>query len=90
MLESASGKTATIVGKPMRSFLESALSSLGLKAEEVAIVGDDVKNDLGGDVGALGLQRVLVKTGKYRSGDEKKVELAFDDLKTFVDALVGQ
>lgn len=92
MLESASGKSATVVGKPMRTFLESALASLGMKGEDVAIVGDDIKNDLGGDVGALGLHRVLVKTGKYRDGDEDKgkIESVFEDFKTFVDALIAE
>ncbi|KAG0186300.1 hypothetical protein DFQ28_008050 [Apophysomyces sp. BC1034] len=42
--------------------------------EHVAIIGDDVNNDLGGGALELGLHRYLVRTGKYRPGDEEKVE----------------
>lgn len=37
-------------------------------------IGDDVQQDVGPAVAALGLRRYLVRTGKYRSGDEEKCE----------------
>lgn len=64
-LEYATGKTATVVGKPSSSFFELALNDLGLAAEQVAMVGDDIESDIGGAKTA-GLRGILVKTGKYR------------------------
>ncbi|KAG0166013.1 Haloacid dehalogenase-like hydrolase domain-containing protein 2 [Apophysomyces sp. BC1015] len=75
-LEFATGEKATVVGKPSRNFLEMALQQIGMEntPEHVAIIGDDVNNDLGGGALELGLHRYLVRTGKYRPGDEEKVE----------------
>lgn len=71
-LEYASGRRATRVGKPARTFFELALRNLGLSPEKVAMVGDDPKLDVGG-AGAAGLRTVLVETGRYRSGAELPV-----------------
>jgi HAD superfamily hydrolase (TIGR01458 family) len=64
-LEFATGKTATIVGKPSKTFFELALRDMGLRADQVAMIGDDILTDIGGAV-ALGMQGILVRTGKYR------------------------
>lgn len=64
-LEYASGKQATIIGKPAIDFFQSALTELDLSPEEVAMVGDDIDSDIGGGQRA-GLTGILVKTGKYR------------------------
>jgi len=64
-LEYVTGKQATIIGKPSRSFFELALQELGLPAEDVAMIGDDIISDVGGAQDA-GLKGILVKTGKYR------------------------
>ncbi|KAG9311809.1 HAD-like domain-containing protein [Chiua virens] len=40
----------------------------------IAVIGDDVSADLGDGAVELGLWRVLVKTGKYRSGDEERMD----------------
>ncbi|KAI9316348.1 HAD-like domain-containing protein [Dichotomocladium elegans] len=66
------GKKAQVVGKPTKSFFQLALKQIGmeLQPEHVAMIGDDVNNDLGGGAQELGLQRFLVQTGKYRAGDE--------------------
>lgn len=66
-LEYASGKSATVVGKPDRAFFELALGDLGLRAGEVAMVGDDPESDVAG-ARAAGLVGVQVRTGKYRPG----------------------
>lgn len=39
-LEYASGKKADVIGKPERSFFQSALDVLGVSAEETAMIGD--------------------------------------------------
>lgn len=64
-LEYASGREATLLGKPSAPFFELALSELGVGAAEAAMVGDDVEADVGGALEA-GLAGVLVRTGKFR------------------------
>ncbi|KAL3823142.1 hypothetical protein ACHAXA_010398 [Cyclostephanos tholiformis] len=74
LLEGAvgSGLSARVIGKPSRDFYMAALSCLGedLDPSEVVMVGDDIVGDV---IGALdaGLGRaILVRTGKYVTGDE--------------------
>ncbi|HEY9737625.1 MAG TPA: TIGR01458 family HAD-type hydrolase [Trichocoleus sp.] len=64
-LEFSTDQQATVIGKPSASFFQLALKDLDLPAEQVAMVGDDIDDDIGG-AQALGIQGVLVKTGKYR------------------------
>jgi HAD superfamily hydrolase (TIGR01458 family) len=64
-LEYASGSKAMLIGKPAEEFFQMALSDMGLKSSESAIVGDDIDADVGGGQQA-GLHGVLVRTGKYR------------------------
>jgi HAD superfamily hydrolase (TIGR01458 family) len=66
-LEYASGKAATVIGKPEAPFFEAAITDLELDAREVAMVGDDAQTDVAGAQKA-GLWGVQVKTGKYRAG----------------------
>jgi len=65
-LEIASGKKATVLGKPDRAFFEQALLSIGVAAHEAIMVGDDVENDVAGAQQA-GLRGVLVCTGKHHA-----------------------
>jgi len=67
-LEEATGTTATICGKPAAAFFEAALALLGVPASRVAMVGDDVVNDIGG-AQEVGIHGVLVRTGKFRDDD---------------------
>jgi HAD superfamily hydrolase (TIGR01458 family) len=64
-LEYASGKAATVMGKPSPDFFATALSSMGAEPEKTAMIGDDVVTDTGGAI-SCGLSGILVKTGKYR------------------------
>ncbi len=74
-LEYATGREAMLFGKPSVAFFGSAVASLGCAAAEAVMVGDDVDSDVAGamDAGLLGL---LVRTGKYRPGDETRSEPA--------------
>ena len=67
-LECASGREATLVGKPSAEFFRPALELLGVSAFEAAIVGDDLEVDVGGGQ-AFGLRGILVRTGKFRDED---------------------
>jgi ribonucleotide monophosphatase NagD (HAD superfamily) len=64
-LEYATGKQAIVIGKPSWEFFRLTVTSLGLTAAKVAVIGDDVDSDVGGGQ-AAGLTGVLVQTGKYR------------------------
>ena len=72
-LEYASGKPAEVIGKPARAFFDAARASLGTEAADAVMIGDDVEGDVGGAIEA-GLAGVLVRTGKFKKGDEGKIE----------------
>jgi len=63
--EAASGVQAFVTGKPSADFFRAGLASLGSPAERVAMVGDDVENDVLA-ARSLGLTGILVRTGKFR------------------------
>ncbi len=71
-LEYASGRKATVLGKPSPDFFRLAVASIGCAPAEAVMIGDDAEADI---VGALeaGLKAVLVRTGKYRPGQETTV-----------------
>lgn len=58
-----------VVGKPTQSFFNLALSDLNIPPTHAVMIGDDVRDDVGG-AQQWGIRGVLVKTGKYREGDE--------------------
>lgn len=87
-LEYASGKTATICGKPSKDFFAGALKDMGLDPGDVVMVGDDINSDVGG-AQLAGMQGVLVRTGKFRPENENhptvKPDQIVDRLECFVD-----
>lgn len=80
-LEYASGREATIVGKPSTTFFDAARALLGLPAESVLVAGDDLEGDVAGAQRA-GMRGVLVQTGKYRTGDEERFGVTPDAVLT--------
>lgn len=66
-LEYATGRSATVAGKPSATFFAAAVRSMGLEGRErdIAMVGDDLWSDIQGAQRA-GLQGWLVRTGKFR------------------------
>lgn len=65
-LERALGREAVVTGKPAPEFFGAGLQSLGLPADAVAMVGDDIDNDVLA-AQAVGVRGVLVRTGKFRA-----------------------
>jgi HAD superfamily hydrolase (TIGR01458 family) len=65
-LEYATGKTATVMGKPSLEFFNLALQDMHLRPDQVAMIGDDIITDIGGAYHA-GMKGILVRTGKFRS-----------------------
>jgi phospholysine phosphohistidine inorganic pyrophosphate phosphatase len=67
-LEYATGRDAVVLGKPAAEFYGGAVDGLGVAAEGVVMVGDDVRTDVDGAHRA-GLTGVLVRTGKFSPSD---------------------
>jgi HAD superfamily hydrolase (TIGR01458 family) len=71
-LEYAAGIKAEVVGKPAADFFHRALADADCPASEAVMIGDDVQDDVCGAI-AAGLRGILVRTGKYRPGDESRL-----------------
>ena len=67
-LEYATGREATLVGKPSRPMFEAAARTMGLALDRLAMVGDDLQADIAG-AQALGCQGWMVRTGKFRADE---------------------
>lgn len=92
-LEYSSGVQAEIVGKPAMAFFHAALALLGVVPQVAVLIGDDVEDDVGGAQRA-GIAGVLVRTGKYRPGDESRTAqrpaLVVDDFCAAVEAILAR
>ena len=64
-LEYASGRPASVMGKPNSNLFLLASREWNLPADKILMVGDDIEADVGGALNA-GMKSVLVKTGKFR------------------------
>ncbi|HEY6795901.1 MAG TPA: TIGR01458 family HAD-type hydrolase [Kineosporiaceae bacterium] len=92
-LEQASGRRATMTGKPAATFFTSAMAHLDAEPASTLMIGDDVDSDV---VAAqeVGITGVLVRTGKYLPKDQERASLrpahvvdSFADLPTLVEKL---
>lgn len=92
-LEYASGVQAQVFGKPAPGFFGAAAADMGLTLGEVAMVGDDAEADVAGALSAGCAAAYLVRTGKYRAGDEATATPAptatVDDLAAAVECILG-
>jgi HAD superfamily hydrolase (TIGR01458 family) len=92
-LEFASRRDALLVGKPSASFYAAALADLGTSPRETVMIGDDVEADVAGAMQA-GMAGILVRTGKYKTGDEARVDPAptatVTDLRQAVNWILEQ
>lgn len=90
-LEYAAGVEAETVGKPAQAFFHAALHQLGVAPPGAALVGDDLRDDIGGAQDA-GIAGILVRTGKYRPEDESpgmiRPARVVDDFAAAVDAIL--
>jgi HAD superfamily hydrolase (TIGR01458 family) len=91
-LEYSAGIKAEITGKPAPAFFAAALAELGIGAAEAVLIGDDLTDDIGG-AQAAGIPGILVRTGKFRAGDDAHSEIrptaVYDDFTAAVEALLG-
>lgn len=73
LLAYTSGREPETLGKPSRLMFEAVARQAGVGLAEMVMVGDDAEFDVAAPM-ALGLSGVLVKTGKYRPGDEDRAQ----------------
>lgn len=92
LLEEAAEVEAVVAGKPSETFFRTALSHLQLPPASVAMVGDDLEADVLPAM-KLGMEGILVRTGKFR---EERYRLAgpradrlAGDLAEVVGSLLG-
>eukprot|EP01025_Chloroclados_australasicus_P055963 TRINITY_DN6872_c0_g1_i2.p1 TRINITY_DN6872_c0_g1~~TRINITY_DN6872_c0_g1_i2.p1 ORF type:complete len:319 (+),score=32.63 TRINITY_DN6872_c0_g1_i2:135-1091(+) len=69
-LEFATGKTAIVLGKPAAEFFKLGAKKLGLRADNLVMIGDDIRTDIQG-AQQVGMQGWLVQTGKFKPNDLK-------------------
>jgi 4-nitrophenyl phosphatase len=82
-LETATGVTPTVIGKPETAMIEQALTRLGAEPTRAAMLGDRLETDiLAGQ--RVGLQTLLVLSGvttrEQLSGSEIQPDLVFEDV----------
>ena len=76
-LEFATEKEAVVIGKPNPHLFQLAVKPWGLSFQSIYMVGDDIGGDIGG-ANNVGMQSILVKTGKYREESLKRSEITPD------------
>ena len=64
-LEWAAEVEATVLGKPSPAYFTAAVEALDADPERAWMVGDDLESDIAG-AHAVGINTVLVRTGKFR------------------------
>jgi len=73
-LEYASRLDAIVLGKPSPDFFDGALASIPCAPGDAVMVGDDAEADVAGALRAGVANALLVRTGKYRKGDETRFD----------------
>lgn len=72
-LEFATNRKAMLFGKPSADFFHTAVDDLHCRGNHVVMIGDDAEADVEGAI-TSGLNGILVRTGKYRPGDDSKLD----------------
>jgi HAD superfamily hydrolase (TIGR01458 family) len=92
-LEYAAGVEAELVGKPSPALLEAALEGLGAAPSDAVMIGDDVEADVRA-AKQLGLEAVLVRTGKFRpetlAAADPQPDAVLDSVADLPDFLAGR
>jgi HAD superfamily hydrolase (TIGR01458 family) len=71
LLAYCGGREPETLGKPSPLLFDAIAREAGVPRESLVMVGDDAEVDVAASV-ALGMHGVLVRSGKYRMGDEER------------------
>jgi len=89
-LEYATGREATLAGKPSEMFFQGAAESMGVELFSLAVVGDDPGTDVAG-AHACDAAAILVRTGCFQEGalapSMPRPDLILDSVATLPAAL---
>ncbi len=89
-LESAAGVRAAVIGKPAAGMFRQATREIGLPARDLAMVGDDARNDVDA-ARRLGMTGVLVRSGKpVGPAEEARADLVIDSIADLEGAIAGE
>ncbi|WP_346892543.1 TIGR01458 family HAD-type hydrolase [uncultured Roseibium sp.] len=93
-LEYASGRTATVLGKPSADFYAEAAWDMDVQMSGLVMIGDDVESDVSGALKAGVGHALLVRTGKYTPGAETKADpqptAVVDDIDAAADWILAR
>jgi HAD superfamily hydrolase (TIGR01458 family) len=88
-LAAAAGVRATVIGKPAAAFFRQAVREIELPARELAMVGDDTRNDVA-PARRLGMTGILVRTGKpVGPAEEALADLVVDSVADLSAMIAG-
>ena len=73
-LEYSSGTAPLLLGKPSPAYFLAGARSMKCDPQNVTMIGDDAESDTAGALNAGIGHAFLVRTGKYRSGDETRYQ----------------
>jgi HAD superfamily hydrolase (TIGR01458 family) len=89
-LASAAGVRPTVIGKPSAGIFRQAMREIGLPARELAMVGDDARNDVA-PARRLGMSGILVRSGKpVGPAEEAQADLVLDSIADLPAAIAGR
>ena len=87
LITAATGKEPKVIGKPNTEMINSALTKLGAKPEETAIIGDRYYTDM--EMGfRAGLTTILVLSGETKEKDIAKMHKNPDYIFNSVDDII--
>lgn len=72
-LSFASGRQPEILGKPSPLLFDGIAGRCAVARRDILMIGDDAEFDASGSV-RIGMTGMLVRTGKYRPGDESRTD----------------
>jgi HAD superfamily hydrolase (TIGR01458 family) len=91
MIANAANVIPRIFGKPSKEYFLQALKKLGLKPNDVVVIGDDLESDIQGAINAE-IKGILVKTGKGQLIDSTNLKIkpylildSFSSLSELID-----
>lgn len=90
-LEAATGKTATVLGKPQTEIFDMALERLDIDRDTAVAIGDTLATDITG-ANAAGLRSILVESGNTAPSETGDCEPSarFPNLRAAAEFLIDQ